>query len=431
MLNLPDHAVLTLDNGLTLLALPRKQATTATLMADVRVGSRDESEREAGLSHVLEHMVFQGCPGFADASAVNEAAERLGTVIDAATSRESTHFEQNVAPESLGPAVSLLSRLLIAPAFADLESERRIILEEAKDEVDERGRVIDPDTLSRALLWPQHPLGRPIIGDVRNIHRFDVETLRRYHAQHYVGDNTVVAVTGPYETEQLLDLLRLGFGELPRGERPAREGPLPGRIGPTFKHVDDARSQVDCRLLFRTVGRHSPQAFALQMLRIALDDGLASRMHRRLGTELGLCYEQWATWESYADTGAFELAAVVSTENVPAFFKEAFALLHGLAERPPNREELARLRFRARFTYAQILERPEPVLGMVASALLDLQSPTSPLERAERLFEVTTEEIAQAASQMLEEKSCVAVAVGPLSRTRGRRVKDIVEAVGR
>ncbi|NDE23199.1 MAG: insulinase family protein, partial [Synechococcaceae bacterium WB9_3_282] len=121
-------AVRRLDNGVTVVAVTRPTARVAALTVDVAVGARYETPKQAGLSHMLEHMVFQGCEGFESADAVNEAAERMGTALDAWTSRDTTHFEHLVAPDRLADAADLLSRVLRAPRFLDLDAERAIIL---------------------------------------------------------------------------------------------------------------------------------------------------------------------------------------------------------------------------------------------------------------------------------------------------------------
>ncbi len=419
-----------LPNGLCAVALPMPETATTLVAADVRVGARYESPRDAGLSHFLEHMVFQGCAVHPTAQEVNEAAERMGTALDAYTSRDSTHFEHQVSPEYTRDAVRLLAAVLGTPAFHDIESERSIIMEEALDEVDERGRLVDADTLSRQILWPDSPLGQSVVGNPRNLERFDAGDLRRHHGHHYVSGNLVVTVAGPHPAGELLDWMSEAFAAFPAGERPALP-PAPQPVAkPSFLHVDDARSQVDCRLVYRTPGGLDPTSPALAMARMALDDGLASRLHRRMGNDLGLAYDQWANWERYPDVGAFEIGAQVSAPKVPTFFTEAFALFRGLVEDPPRGDELARLRFRARFHLRSMVERAEGRVLLVAGHRVYPVDPPDVEERLRRLDAVTPEAIAEAVRGLLAGPP-VGVAVGKLGRTALQRVKEIVKDPGR
>ena len=419
-----------LPNGVECVALPMPHAATTTICADVRVGARYESARDAGLSHFLEHMVFQGCDGHPTADAVNEVAECMGTALDAYTSRDSTHFEHQVSPERACDAVSLLANVLCRPHFHDIEAERSIILEEALDEVDERGRLIDAESLSRQSLWPDSPLGQSVVGSPKNLERFGEADLRRHHERHYGGENLIVAAAGPHGAEEMLDWLGASFGQLRPGERLVPDPPAPTPERLSLVYVDDPRSQVDCRLVYRTAGALAPGGPAVTLARMALDDGLAGRMHRRLGSELGLAYDLWATWERYPDVGAFELGAQVSPNKVPVFFAEARALLWGLATDPPRGAELERLRFRARFHLRSTLDRAEGRMLLLATHRLYPVEPESPAERLARYDAVTSDEIAAAFEALLAQPS-VGVCVGKLTRTVLPKVKDLVKDPGR
>lgn len=411
-----------LPNGVTLVAVERA-GPTALLGVDVRVGARYEAPADAGLSHFLEHMVFQGCEGFPTPLAVNEAAERMGSALDASTARDHTRFEHHVAADRVAESAHLLAALLRAPAFEDIDSERAIILEEALDEVDDTGRLVDPDTLSRRALWPDSPLGQSVIGDRARVQAFDTDDLRRHHGHHYVGANLVVSAVAPAPAEAILDTLAAAFAAHPAGPRvePPPAGRLPGR--PVAEVVADGRSQCECRLVFRTPGITDPVAPALQMLRLALDDGLASRMHRRLGAELGLAYDQWAAWERYVDTGAFEVAAVVSPGKVATLVDEAQALLRGLITDPPRGDELARLRFRARWALECLLDGPEGLAALYATPHLYEAQPPTVAERWARLEALGPDDLAAAAEAVFVPEGHVGCCVGPLGKSERRHFR--------
>jgi predicted Zn-dependent peptidase len=422
----PGHAIRVhrrvLPNGVTLVAVERP-GPTALLGVDVRVGARYEAPTDAGLSHFLEHMVFQGCEGYPTPLAVNDAAERMGAALDASTARDHTRFEHHVAADRVPHSAHLLAALLRAPAFEDIESERAIILEEALDEVDDTGRLVDPDTLSRRALWPDSPLGQSVIGDRARVQAFAVDDLRRHHRHHYVGANLVVSAVGPAPGEALLDTLAGAFAAHPPGPRvePPSAGRLPGR--PVAEVVADGRSQCECRLVFRTPGTADPLAPALQMLRLALDDGLASRMHRRLGAELGLAYDQWSAWERYVDSGAFEVAAVVSPGKVATFVDEAHGLLQGLITDPPRGDELERLRFRARWALECLLDAPEGLAALYATPHLYEAAPPTAAERWAQLAALGPDDLAAAAAAVFVPEGHVGCCVGPTGKAERRHFR--------
>ncbi len=414
----------TLNNGAQLVTVNRPNALTSVVAVEFTVGSRFESLSEGGLSHFLEHMVFQGCASYPTPLAVSEAAESMGSTLDACTSRDTTRFDQRVTPAAITRSAQLICEMLTAPMFASLETEREIILEEALDEFTEDGRRVDPDTRTRLAQWPDHGLGRPIIGELDLIRQFGPTDLSSFLTSHYTGSRAVVTVLGPQDHEALAKAGSV-FELLPGGA-PVHLDPVPTlnrSIQVVVEH--DHRSQCDCRLTFRTPGRGDALSPALSMLRAALDDGFASRMHRRLGTELGLAYDQWTLWETYPDAGLFELGAVVTEGKVLTFFQETVAILQGLAQSPPSGRELERIRFRARFAMESVAETTEGLIAIHATPKLFREPEYSLSERLERLMAVQPEDFARAARAVLG-GHCVAYCVGPVPSDLESRLTDVL-----
>lgn len=409
-------------DGLVAVAIQRA-APTALLSIDARVGSRHESQRDAGLSHFLEHTLFLGGPDHPNGDTVNAAAERIGAVFEACTSRNTTRLEHRVDPQHLGTSARILGGLVTAPRFDNIESERQIILEEALDEFDEDGRLVDPDTLSRQALWPKHALGRSVIGLRPNLHRFDVDDLRRHHAFGYGAGNLVLTVIGPQAPEALLATALPGFDALQPGPRRV-PSPAPEALDKTeVISVDEGRSQCSVRLVWPTVGDLDLELAAqLSVLRIALDDGLSSRLHRRLGTELGLAYDQWAMWEHYPDAGAFEIGGEVSPGKVVRFIDEANALFEGLAERPLAGVELERVRFRVAWGIKSMAATAEGLVDLYGQPHLFGAQPTTPEAWTARLQAVTPAQITALATRMAQMPRVVTV-VGPLDKGLRRAIR--------
>ena len=413
----------TLDNGLQVVGIQRPHSTLGAVAVDVRVGGRYESKKEGGLSHFLEHMVFKGCAGFADTAAVNRAAERMGGAVDAFTSRDRTHYSHLVTADALDRSADLLARLLRAPAFASIESERGIILEELRDEYDEDGDLVDAEAISRMALWPDSPLGRSVAGTEQTVRSFTREDLERHHQRHYGAANMVLTLVGPGEPEALVAVGARPFAHLPRGETVAPPAAPPTNKQPQVSLVPDARSQVECRLAFPTPGRRHPDAAAIALLRLCLDDGLASRLHRRLGDELGLAYEQWAEWERYVDAGAFELGAVLTEAKAQIFVREAFALLRGLRDAPPTGDELAHIRFRARWALQTLTESPEGLVSLYGTPALFGDPTPSMEERLERIGDVGTETLSRVAGEIFVPDGSVGCFVGPMKKPTRRALR--------
>jgi len=255
-------------------------------------------------------------------------------------------------------------------------------------------------------------LGQPIIGTLARIESYTKADIDRYHGRQYVGANAVVTLVGPQEREELKNI-GMRFGSLPVGRRnEVTTAHVTKRQTQVILAPDD-RSQCDCRLLFATHGRRHREGRALTILRLALDDGLASRMYERMATQLGLAYEQWALWESYPDVGAFELGAVLSPDKVLQFFTEARGLIESFVKEPPTGAELDRLRFRARWALESALESGSGLIALYGYPHLYGEEALTVDERMNRLFSVTVEELRATADSLLK-RPAVAYCTGPV-----------------
>src|ERR1700734_4144924 len=175
----------TLPNGLRVVVAPLPALHRAHVSLWARVGSRFETRDDNGISHFLEHMIYRGTRRVPSAHAVNLAFERLGGSLYASTQVDHGIFSLSLPPESLDQASALFGEVLSQPAFLDMDIERGIVMEEILEDVDDEGRQVDADNLSRALIYRDHPLGFTITGGEGHVRSFDEPALRRWHERHY------------------------------------------------------------------------------------------------------------------------------------------------------------------------------------------------------------------------------------------------------
>ncbi len=188
-----------LPNGLRYAVMangePQERAALRLL---VEAGSLHETEEQRGLAHFLEHMIFRGTEQHPNAYDLNMAVEKLGGNLFAATGPDSTEFGITLPTECLVSGAQLLAEVVTKPIFRDMEIERRIITEEIREDLDEEGKPIDVDFLSRRRLWPEHPLGHAVTGPLENAMAFTGEDIRAHFIKHYVAENAVVCLSGAY-----------------------------------------------------------------------------------------------------------------------------------------------------------------------------------------------------------------------------------------
>jgi predicted Zn-dependent peptidase len=424
---LPHHDV-TLSNGLSVVLVPMPGVHRAVASLYLRVGSRFESAADNGISHFLEHMVFRGTRKLASAHDQALAFERLGATLYAATHVDHGIMSVAVPPVNLAPVLSLLGEVAIAPRFSAIEVERGIVREEILEDLDDDGRDIDADNLSRSLIYEDHPLGFTITGSLKSVDRFDEALLRAHHARHYTGENAVLCVAGRIgDPDALLASIERAFGAMPRGARAAITPPPDTQRKARFTFVENTSSQTDLRLAFRAVSERDAREPAVEMLMRVLDDGMSTRLYERICDRLGLCYDVSGMYEAYEDDGVLDIAAGVAHERAREVTREIFALLRELSEQGPSDEELAKARDRHMWSIEAMLDDAEGVAAFYGLTAL-AQIARTPADRHEELTRVTRDDVRAAAQAVFRPERLSVVAVGLLSEAEEKKLERLVRA---
>lgn len=331
----------TLANGLRLVTVEMPHLHSAEMVCYVGVGSRNETAELAGISHFLEHMLFRGTADFPSSLHLERAFEGIGGLVNASTDAETSCFHSRLHPAHIGEGAALFVSMLTRPLLNELEVERRIILEEALEDLNESGEEVNPDNLTSRLLWPGHPLSLPTIGTRESIARITAQDLRRHLDCHYSPSNTVITVAGRVRQEAALAAVEEAFGAWRGGSSPE---PEPLSFRPAAEQaiwVRNADSQVTLQLAFRTPGRDSALSVPLRVLRRILAGSGTSRLMLHLREALGLTYSVDANLTLFADSGCFTIDLSVAPENLLPAVKETLDVLEGVCREPVADEELA------------------------------------------------------------------------------------------
>src|SRR5712692_6154987 len=242
-----------LPSGLRVVTVEAPHLHTALISVYVRTGSRHEEGSNNGVSHFLEHMFFRGSAAFPDTVHMNAAIEEVGGNLNGVTTRDRGYYFTPIHPDHLDVGARILGDMLTRPLLRQMEVERQIILEEMLDEVDERGRDIDLDNLSKMEMFDGHPLALKIAGTSRTVKSLTLDHLREHLARHYVSGNMVFAAAGNVKRAKVLDLVDQSFQAVARGPISTERVPPAARRGPRFKFVQHDDAQTEFRLSFRII----------------------------------------------------------------------------------------------------------------------------------------------------------------------------------
>ncbi len=415
----------TLDNGLRVIVCPQPQLHRAHVALYVRVGSRFESAANNGLSHFLEHMLYRGTPRLRSAHAVNDAFERLGGYLYAATQTDLSVFSVTLPPESLAEACALFGDVLSSPSFLDIEVEKGIVCEELLEDLDDEGRQIDADNISRRLIYPDHPLGFTITGDEPRVRSFDEAALRAHHARHYTATSSVLVFSGAVDMERAVALAERDFSGLRGGSRIAVTPPVHRQKEPRVEIVENVSSQTDLRVSFRAIADSAKEKPALDMLMRVVDDGMSTRLYHRICDDKGLCYDVSAGFDGYEDDGVIDFAAGVQHQRVARVTRELLEMVTELATEGPTEDELDKARRRLAWDMNAVLDSPEELGGFFGAAML-FNRFESPLERLASRARVTRDEVRAVARLVADPARLNVVAVGLLEEGEDKRLGDCV-----
>src|SRR5215510_8911229 len=211
------------DNGLVLHVAPGHRAPVAAVQAWLGVGSADETAEEAGVAHVVEHMLFKGSAGYGQGELVR-AIERGGGEINAWTSFDHTVYHAVLGAEHVDAAIHALGDALIEPLVDpdELAREREVILEEIRQGSDDPARGVAQNLFATAFV--AHPYRRPVIGTAASVARIGERALLGFFRRFYVADNLTLVVAGDVDPERVLRAVERRFRAMPSG-RPQRRAP--------------------------------------------------------------------------------------------------------------------------------------------------------------------------------------------------------------
>jgi predicted Zn-dependent peptidase len=427
MLASPTHVSSVLGNGLRVVVAPLPALHRAHVALWGRVGSRFETHSDNGISHFLEHMIYRGTGRVPSAHAVNLAFERLGGSLFASTQVDHGIFSLTLPPESLDAACALFGEVLSQPAFLDIDIERGIVLEEILEDLDDEGRQIDADNLSRALIYRDHPLGFTITGSEEQVRSFDQPVLRRWHERHYTAENAVLAFAGPVDPDQALLLAERDFGRLPRSARIVTDPPRHTQKRARVQIVDNVSSQTDLRVCFRAFAEGHPLRPALDVLMRVIDDGMSARLYHRLCDARGLCYNVSAAYDGYEDDGIVDVAAGMQHKRAPLVTREILAMFEELASEGPTSEELDRARKRIAWDATALADSAEETAAFFAAGIL-FDRFSTPEEHVAQLLRVGANDVRDAARQLVRPERLNVVAVGLLGGDEGHQLADVVRS---
>lgn len=285
---LPRPETFTLRNGLQVVVITDRRAPVVTHMVWYRVGAADEPRGYSGIAHFFEHLMFKGTREIAPGE-FSRIVARNGGDLNAFTAWDYTAYYERIARDRLELVMRMEADRMRNLRFSDetFASERNVIGEERRQRVDNNPGAVLGERM-RAMLWPHHPYGTPIIGWLHEIQALDRETALEFYRTWYAPNNAILVVAGDINAAELRPLAERYYGRLrPTRNLPARtwvQDPPP--VGPMrVTHRDEKVRQPSLSRIYRAISYATDegrQAHALDVAIEILGGSETSRLYRGL-----------------------------------------------------------------------------------------------------------------------------------------------------
>ena len=302
------HNITEFENGLRIITEHLPHVKSVSVGIWVNVGSRDETSKEGGISHFIEHMIFKGTDR-RSALQIAKEIDRVGGMSNAFTSKEFTCFHAKVMSDHLQIVTELLADIFLESLFTpeDLERERQVILQEIRMLED------TPDELVHVLfsqnLWPGHSVGQPVMGTYDSVSAIGREDILEYLKRAYVPPKIVISAAGDIEHDKLVELMGPAFRALNSATVGPKEPPPNTSAG---LHVFEKElEQVHICLGTQFPGILDDRRYTAALLNILLGGNMSSRLFQEIREKRGLAYSVYSFFSAYQDTGMLGIYAGV------------------------------------------------------------------------------------------------------------------------
>ncbi len=394
------YQVTTLPNGARIATAAMPHMKSVTVGVWVAVGGRHEAVEDCGISHFVEHMLFKGTKD-RSARQITEAVEGVGGFVNAFTTEDHTCYYAKAGARYLPLLGDVLLDMVLNSRFEsdEIEREREVIREEIlmyKDQPSQHTEEVLTD-----LMWPEHPLGRPLTGSVETLATFSRRKVQNFVRQTYNASTILIAVAGNATHAEALAALQPLVAKLKAGPMPAFQKWIGLKWKPEIRAIEDDTEQSHLALGAHAVSRRDPSRFALKLLSVILGENMSSRLFQQLRETHGLCYSIQSETMCLEDTGLLNISVGLDAGKVDKAVRLMAREFRKLADKNISARELRQAKDYSIGHTELCLESTTHQMMWLGETILAYGRAIDPTEVQERLAAVTASELRATAAQVL------------------------------
>jgi predicted Zn-dependent peptidase len=391
----------TLENGIRVVTETMPEVRSVAIGILVAAGPVEEPAEKAGLAHLIEHVMFHGTSS-RDALQIAQFMDVGGGSIGAFTSRDYVCYFASVLDEYRTYALDLMGDILLNSIYPidKFDREKEVILREiagAMDSPFERANM-----LVKAGAWPDHPLGRPILGMPETVCRLTREDAIYFVHQNYLPQRFIVAAAGNLDHQDFTAQVRDAFWRLQGVDKPEPGSPPQPRSGVHIEHAP--LSQAYFCLGMQAHPYTYPDRYKVHLLNAVLGGGISSRLFREMRDERGLVYQIDSEYHAYRDGGLLVFEGSTAPEYLNQVLALTFTELQDLREgsKPVNDEELWKAKMHLRGQHLLATESTSTRMSRLATQEFYFGRHIPPDEILNEIEEVETHSFNLAAQELLD-----------------------------
>lgn len=408
----------TLKNGLRVITVPLRDATSVTVLALFATGSKYETKDINGLSHFLEHMMFKGTKKRPTPISISEELDRVGGSYNAFTSHEETGYWVKVDYTRLDLALDIVSDMLLNSKFdkKEMDKERGVIMEEMNMIKDNPRRHV-ADLIYR-LMYGNQPAGWDIIGTKEIISKVSREELVKYYKSQYGAENMILVVAGKFNQNQILKKVEKYFSQLnpqkPYEKLRVLEQQEKAESLINFKKTD----QTHLYLAFRAFDAFDERRYALSVLSLILGEGMSSRLFTRIREKHGLVYSIFSGVDTTTDTGSLAIYAGVGNGKVKKALSETLDEIKKIKTKGVTDAELKKAKDNFKGKTLIGLETSDEWASFVGGQEVITKKILSPEEVLKKINKLTKKDILEVAREIFKGEKMNLALIGPFKEKK-------------
>ncbi|MEA4972189.1 MAG: pitrilysin family protein [Candidatus Metalachnospira sp.] len=402
--------IFTLDNGLRLVLEDIPYVRSIAFGIWIKTGTRCERPEENGVSHFIEHLMFKGTAK-RSAKDIAEEMDALGGQINAYTTKEYTCYYTRTLDKHFDKALDVLSDMLLNSKLDndDIKRERKVIEEEIDMYLDAPEELVH-DAIEEAV-WHETSLGMPICGTKKSIAVFDSNLIKDYYKRAYRPQNAVIAVTGNFDKEDILEKLTSVFGSW------SNEGYLKtdfakATYAPAVLSITKDIEQIHLCISFKAPERDSKYKYSLAVLNTLFGGGMSSRLFQKIREDEGLAYSIYSYTSAYSDTGIMTVYAATNRQKYEAVIESVMKEIDKLKTERINDKVIAVTKEQIISNYIISLENTASRLSGIGGSIL-LSGKVLPMEEIlSQMERVNYDSIKEAVDYIFKAENMSLSAVG-------------------